>query len=646
MRYEHSNAEMSTMRRASADARTTPPTDWGQATEPPTHLAADELDLGTNFVSSRAKSTPSIKKSEKKSSRSRSQSRSRSDSIVTSAPRPSKVPTLVREPARLPEAHSQSASSSRSAAGSQPRRLPAPPVAGGHVKTETGSKPQPLPVATSATGSKPNPMPTAAPAPVSQPVLEQAPVFMAFNGGAAFDPNMVPLPQELGPAVYGWVRRLALQADLASADRLLRDAVADLTSSLNVVIIYAGPDGFYSLGADGELPKDTQPVVAVGKARRALVGPHSGLIPIATSTETIAVIQLIRNTRQPQFTSADHITMAAIARESAAILHHLVVQHLQGQIEHAADKKSLYRPEALNYHRKKGSEGVITELSPKWIRRAYPLLVGAIIIAMIFGVVIRVPTYSSGFGIIRYPGTPVVTLSQGNLEKIPVQAGDIVSKGDIVAKLSSPKEDADYEQFLADAENARQQYLFDDQDEQARKSVKTASIALAHAKAAVDQRYIRATADGRVSDIHGAEGDPVSAGFTLMTIVKPGTMPEELAFLPASDRPRIKETMKLQVGIDGFSKKRPKLTITDISNDAFGAADVRRQVGQSAADTLKIPNDGASYIRVKATFETDRFTIGKREFQLHENMSTKAEIQIESKPFFASIFPLFEKYFD
>jgi hypothetical protein len=644
MRYEHSNAEMSTLRRASADARTTPPTDWGQAAEPPTHLAADEVELGTNFVSSRAKSTPSIKKSQKKSSR--SQSRSRSDSIVTSAPRPSRVPTLVREPARLPEAHSQSASSSRSAAGSQPRRLPAPPVAGGHVKTETGSKPQPLPVATAATGSKPNPMPSAAPAPVSQPVLEQAPVFMAFAGGAAFDPNLVPLPQELGPAVYGWVRRLALQADLASADRLLRDAVADLTSSLNVVIIYAGPDGFYSLGADGELPKDTQPVVAVGKARRALVGPHSGLIPIATSTETIAVIQLIRNTRQPVFTTSDHITMAAIARESAAILHHLVVQHLQGQLEHQADKKSLYRPEALNYHRKRGSEGVVTELSPKWIKRAYPLLVAAIILAFIFGIVIRVPTYSSGFGMVHYPGTPVVTLSQGNLEHLFIDQGSVVKTGDVVAKLSSPKEDADYEQFLADAENARQQYLFDDQDEQARKSVKTASIALAHAKAAVDQRYIRATADGKISDIRGNTGDPIAAGFTLMTIIAPGQMPEEMAFLPASDRPRIKMDMKIQVGIDGFNKKRPKLTITEISESAFGAAEVRRQVGQAAADTMKIPQDGASYIRVLGKFENDKFKIGNREFQLHEGMPTKAEILIESKPFFSSIFPVFEKYFD
>jgi hypothetical protein len=171
--------------------------------------------------------------------------------------------------------------------------------------------------------------------------MEQAPPFMMFNGGAAFDPNALPLPPDIGPAVFGWVRRLALQADLTSADRLLRDAIADLTSSLSVVVIYAGPDGFYSLGPDGELPKDQTPILAVGKSRRALVGPHSGFIPIATATETIAVIQLVRNARQPAFGEMDFLTMAAIARECAAVLHHLVVQHLQGRHEHQLDQKSL-----------------------------------------------------------------------------------------------------------------------------------------------------------------------------------------------------------------------------------------------------------------------------------------------------------------
>jgi len=269
------------------------------------------------------------------------------------------------------------------------------------------------------------------------------------------------------------------------------------------------------------------------------------------------------------------------------------------------------------------------------------------LIALVFGIFVRVPTYSSGFGVVHYAGTPVTTLAQGNLEELSVTAGSMVTKGDIVAKLSSQKEDADYEQVLADAESARQQYLFDDQDEQARRSVKTASIALAHAKSAVDQRFIRATADGRVSDIHAELHSAVAAGQTLMSIIKPGTMPEVWAYLPAADRPRIKESeMKLQVGIDGFKKKRPKLTILNVSNDAVGAADIRREFGQSLADTLKLPSDGANYIIVKAKFDTDRFLIGQKEFLLHEGMSTKAEIMIDSKPFFASIFPMFEKYFD
>ena len=587
MRNDSSNADKSTLR--------------GEWDEAPTHLPPGDVAFA------------GVKRA--------SRSQSRSNSVITSAPRPSRVATLDNSalpfgvganiPAPLPEAHS--ASRSRSAAGSQPRRLPAPP-----------SVAQQMP----------------------QPPAPEAAAFMVFNGGAAFDPNLVPLPPELAPSIYNWVRRLALQADLASADRLLRDAVAELTSSLNVIIIYAGPAGFYSLGPDGELPTDTQPIIAVGKARRALVGPHSGLVPIATGTETIGVIQLVRNTRQPAFVAQDHITMAAIARESAAVLHHLVVQHLHGQIEHAADKKSLYRPEALQHHRKKGSEGVVTELSPKWIRRAYPLLIAAIVIAFVFGIVIRVPTYSSGFGIIHYPGTPVVSNEQGTIMELSVGAGDMVTKGQIVAKLNSEKQDADYAQVKSDADAAQQQYLFDDQDEQARKSVKSATTALMHAKSSVDQRYIRSIADGRVSDIHTHVGDAVGAGNTLMSIIKPGTMPEVYAYLPASDRPRIKMDMELQVGIDGFNKKRPKLRLESISNDAVGVSEIRREVGQQLADTLKLPNDGSSYIVVKAKFETDKFFVGKKEFSLHEGMSTKAEIMIESKPFFSSIFPVFEKYFD
>ena len=570
MRYEHSNAEASTVRR-----------NWGMAPEAPTHLPIEH--------------------------------------------------TLDRDDDE-PPTHAARAT------GSQPRPLPAPPVleAKFGAPIEEKSKSALSVSQPSISKSQPAGMP-------ANPNI--APAFMEFAAGAAFDPNQIPMPPELAKAVFGWVRRLALQADLVAADRLLRDAVAELTSSLSVVIIYAGPDGFYSLGPDGEMPKDTQPLLAVGKARRALVGPHSGLIPIATATETLAVIQLARNVRQPVFATDDHITMAAIARESASVLHHLVVQHLQGRQEHAADQKSLYRPEALEYHRKKGSEGGVAELSPRWVKRAYPILGISMLIALLFGIFLRVPTYTTGFGVIHYAGTPVTVQATGNIESIYVQPGDYVHVGDPVAKLASTKEDADWQQVNSESENALQTYLFDDQDDQARKSVKTTSAALTHAVSMQDFKIVRSSAEGRVSDIHAGIGKAMQMGEMMMTIIKPNTRPEVWAYMPATDRPRIKSDMPLQVAVVGFNKKPAKLKIQSISNDAVGATEIRREVGQDLADTLKLAQD-ANYILVKGEFEGDTIKVGKKEFTLHHGMSTKVEIKIESKPFLVTIFPLFEKYLD
>lgn len=629
MRYTSANPDISTLR-----GELPVPTDWGFAPEAPTHLPDDvdlELSTGVSQSASSTKKKEAAKAAQKAAAKSRSSSRSRSDSIVTSAPRPSKhkvapvpAPRVHTEPKSRPSAH-----------GSQPRPLPQPPVAG-TLKSQPVAQPAPV---------------AAAPAPVAAPVaaapqLEQAPAFMQFPNGTAFDPNAVPLAPELAAPIYGWIRRLALQADLTSADKLLRDAIADLTGSLSVVIIYAGPDGFYTLGNDSELPKDQAPILAVGKTRRALMGPHSGLVPVSTSSDTVAVIQLIRNGRQPAFGPHEYMTIAAIARDCASVLHHLVSQHLQQRHEHAIDQKSLYRPEALQHHRKKGSEGTVTDLAPKWTRIAYPFLVISLLAAFLGSLLLRVHVYSSGSGLVMFNGTPVSVQANGNLEQFFVESGQFVHAGEPIAQLSSQQQKADYAQAKGEADVAIRSFLQDDTDDQARKSVKTAGIALAHAQAQLDQRVIRAPADGKISDLLVGRGDPVQAGKQIATIFEPGARPMAYAFLPASDRPRIKPDMPLQVAIEGFKKKRAKLHIVSMSTETFGANLVRNYVGQALADTLKLPNDGATYFLVVAEFDTNQIKLGDKTYDLVHGMPIKGEIAIETRPFLADVFPFFEKYFD
>jgi multidrug resistance efflux pump len=482
------------------------------------------------------------------------------------------------------------------------------------------------------------------PLPAPRSASEAEP-FQQFNGGAAFDPLAVPLPPEIAPSIYGWLRRLALQADLAAADRLLRDALADLTSSLSVIIIYAGPDGYYTLGPDDELPKDTSPIATVGKARRALVGTHSGLVPIATPAETIGVIQLVRNSRQPAFSAQDHITMAAIARESASVMHHLVVQHLQRNNELAQDKKSLYRPEALDSHRKKGQEGSLCEMSPRWVKLAYPMLTVTVLVALGFAALTKVPTYSTGSGVVVYPGTPVTSSSPGQLEKFYVEGQAEVKKGDILFKIKSEKEEADLKQARTESENAQAQYLFDSNDEQAKKSIISAQAAQHHAEAMIEQKTVRAAKDGIVSDIRIHEGQAVQFGEQVLTIVDRDTLPEVWAFLPGSDRPRLRPGQVLQTELAGFTKGREEPVIYSVGRDVIGMQAARQSVNPSAADSLKLAQEG-SYVLVKAKLKQKTFKTEHRTYTFFDGMPAKTEVKVESKRFIITLIPAFEKYLD
>ena len=273
-----------------------------------------------------------------------------------------------------------------------------------------------------------------------------------------------------GP-IYTWVRRLALQADLAGADRVLRDALLDMTSSLSVSLVYPGDDGLWTLGGDDEIPREAAPIVAVAQARRAVIASHTALVPIVTSSETVAVILLTRNPRNPAYHPAEHIAMIAIARESAAILHHLAVQHLSRASEEKRDAGGLYRGEALQAHRARGNEGAPVNLSPVWIRRAYPFLVVTLLVAVVASIFITVPTYAEGPAVVVFEGTPVTAPAAGTVDQVLVQPGQAVVPGTVLVRLHSANEAAELEQATTAFDSATIGYLFDDTDEQVKKSL-------------------------------------------------------------------------------------------------------------------------------------------------------------------------------
>ncbi|HEY0483193.1 MAG TPA: HlyD family efflux transporter periplasmic adaptor subunit [Kofleriaceae bacterium] len=495
----------------------------------------------------------------------------------------------------------------------------------------------------SASAAQPLPPPPFVQPPQQPPVAPAA--APAGFGIGAIDPMAIPTPPELAGPIYSHIRRLALQADLAGADRVLRDALAELTASLSCAIVYPGQDGLWTLGADDEIPRDAQPLVAIATARRAVIASHLAMIPVLTTTEAVAVITLTRNPRQPGYQIVEQIAMVALAREAAPILHHLAVQHLQRASEIQADKGSLYRGEALEAHRTRGQEGQLVQLSPAWVKRAYPILVVALLAAIGFAVFVKVPTYSTGTAVVVFEGsTSVTATASGTVDKVFVKENEAVKKGDALVRLNSPEEASQLVASETEWRDLQIQFLFDQTDEQIRKSLASAATNRDHALARIEARTIRAPRDGVVTNLHVKEGVAVQLGGYVMQITDENSEIEVLAFLPSRDSPRIRQTMGLQLELDGYTKARVIGAITHVQPDAVSGTEAAKLAGDMLVESIAKELSAGTWITVRARLPERTFKTEHNTYHYHHGMHAKVEVKIQSKPFVVTLLPALEKY--
>lgn len=574
---------------------------------------------------------------------------SRSTKSVVEAAHPADLAAARRSSAKIVtdasrSAHSSSKTREKSAAaarGSAPMAAQPAPVPEAKSTSKSKSKSEPKIERTSEPKLERTSEPKLARG-SSKSVVEAAPTPPAPAMPGMIDPMQVIVPPELAPTIYSWVRRLALQADLQTADRVLRDALLEITSSLAVSIVYPGQDGLWTLGTDDEVPKDSTPIVACAQARRALIASHTALIPIVTTSECVGVIILTRNPRNPGYLPVEQIAMIGLTRESASILHHLAVQHLQQAEEAKLDKGSLYRGEALQAHRTKGNEGALVQLSPSWVKRAYPMLIVAVLVAALFSVFITVPTYSTGSGFIQIDGAQVSAQQGGTVDIVLVTPGQAVRAGTPIVRLSAQAEMDELAAAKTEHNGTLEQMLFDATDEQLKKQLHASHNRLTLAEARVNAKTVRATKDGTVSDIRVRAGQPLQPGEPIATIVQPGAEPEVYAFLPSKDRPSLRKGQTLQVDLIGYTKARELATITAIGTEAIGGNEAAKVLGQTLADALKLPP--GSFVLVKARLPRRTFRNKGDTLNFHHGMLTKTEVKISEKPFLVSLLPALEKY--
>jgi biotin carboxyl carrier protein len=265
-----------------------------------------------------------------------------------------------------------------------------------------------------------------------------------------------------------------------------------------------------------------------------------------------------------------------------------------------------------------------------------------ILLAIVLSIVITVPTYSSGMGVVMLPGTPI-TAGGGTVEQVLVTPGQHVKKGQVLLRLSSIEQENDLRTAKTDAENQTTMFLFDLTDDQVKKNLGTTLSRLRHEEAKLEMRLVRAKVEGTVSDLRVRVGQAIAPGDMVLQIVDPKAEPEIWAFLPAKDRPRLRATQILQTEILGYTKSREKSKIYFVSPEAMGASDAAKIIGPQLADALKLAQ-GGSYVLVKAKLPGKTFKTQHSTLFYHHGMSAKTEVKIRSKPFIVTLLPSLEKY--
>ena len=516
---------------------------------------------------------------------------------------------------------------------SAPQALPPPPA--------MTSAPRPIPRAYEAPTPAPRaPSPRAASIAAPRPPPPPAPPPVASPAAAVAAIADVAIPAELATPVYGLVRRLALQTELAAADRVLRVGLAELTDATTARSRFVGDDGApWSLEDQGAGGPSDSVLAQIAAAGMPVCNGHILVQPIVAAGRTVALIVLERNERLTGFGLVERAIALLVARECAGLVHQLLGAHSERQREAAADARSLFRPEALESHRSRGNEGALLGLSPRWIRRAYPLACALVVIALGFAVFAEVPTYSTGPVVITVDGRDMTAPAQGTVEAIAVNPGDRVSAGQELARLYSVQEHAELEQADQEYSNALTTFLLDF-DDVAKQTLAAASAKRDRSRAVVEARTVRATDDGVVSDVRVRTGQNLMPGDRILTIVPEGADPVVVALLPGQDRPRLRPGMTLQVELKGFIKPRERVTITEVGAEVLGPDDARRMLGAQFADLV---GQSGAWVLVKARLPRRTFAAQHHTYHFHNGLRGTGEVRIESKPFLVTLIPAVEK---
>lgn len=356
-----------------------------------------------------------------------------------------------------------------------------------------------------------------------------------------------------------------------------------------------------------------------------------------------AVLIAVRSRQQSPFSSLDVAILGTFAAAWAPYLQQLAMQTeadaiLGEQLDRAPS--DLFRHEAIASLVRRGARGDVVRVHPGWIRAAYWLVVAAVLGAVVFAATASVHQYTNGTAIVRFTGrSDIVAFDPGTVTTLEVQRGQRVVAGQALARMHDAEQLARLRGLDRDFERKLIAYLQSPADTGVRQALAEVVSSRESARAGVDAKVIRAPRAGVVKDTLVRTGQRVDAGTTLMSIVEEDATEaiSVLAFVPGSERPRLRPHQQLTLTLPGYRGARVTADVVAVSGEVLGANEARsRYLGDRVGDSLPLRG---TVVVVEAKLSRPTFEADGQRYQLHDGMIGTAEIRLGSRTLFEMFIP-------
>lgn len=365
-------------------------------------------------------------------------------------------------------------------------------------------------------------------------------------------------------------------------------------------------------------------------------------VAAATRGEVHAVLVAVREPTQGVFDQKACNLLVHLGQELGPILHRMgKAITAQGALErlHNPAAMKLFRAEAVEARlQPQQDHGEAIRIAPHWSRTMYWMLVAMLIVSILGVAIGEISQYSTGPAVVRQEGrADVAAVGAGSLTAIDVEPGQRVRKGQVLARMRDVSERAAYDSMRADFHAQLRNRLLNPTDEAAAQQVRTLQRELESAKAALEQRVVRAPHDGIVTDIGVEVGQHVDTGDAVMAVVDDRVAGLELiAFLPGGDRPQIAAGMPLRLELNGFDYAYQDVVVEAISEGVVGPNEAKRILGPQLEDTLPL---GGGVVMVRARLPSRTFVSDGTEYPYHDGMGGVAEVRMRDETILEMIVP-------